>query len=1168
MANNNCTYRFSTASGPVEIKGMAAMKAFLAVNGVEAITGEAPAFSQKQTDTPEFKRWFGDSVVREPMVNSKQKLQDMAPLVVYHSTNLDFNEFQVGRETINSTTFGDITTQRQGIFFAEDPKFAEGYGAGDGQRVMPVYLSIQNPIYLDEGIGGEDLAAVIEASGGRLNRNDFRGVNADEMWQVFDGDFGRNFVDAARAAGFDGAFMIESDPETGDSQSVWVAFDPTQVKSATGNIGTFDPTNPDIRYSRRQSAIPGNRFTLPSVGQIDNARIKLQDDALRMKRVVDAVKQQGGTVGEAQNFYDALTLMPGRIQAAVDDFKNDVVRPMLDKAAKYDIDLDELALYAYAKHAPERNAYIASINPRFSDGGSGMTNADANKILADVRAAGKQREYDDLHKDLMAITATTRQVMLNEGLITQDEFDAMDSAYQNYIPLRGFENVDEETGAVRPGLGRGVNVRGKETIRALGRASRAGDLIENALRDYERVVARVEKNDVGKVLLDFVLSNPDPDLWGVDIQRSKPSFNKARGIVQYTKTIEKGEDTIGVKVGGQQVYVQLNDPVLTRALRQAWRDETSGLERATLAMTGWWNNWMRAVLTKYNPAFAAINIPRDALWSGAASALADIGGKGLARYLAVYPKAFMASARKEAGVSGTTNKLFGNPQMDRRFTEFRAAGGITGGFYMKSLDDINQDLRNELLLAGASPRNFWETVKALPPFKLAKLTLRLLEFMGAASENATRFALYEAAREVGRSPAQAAILAKDGTTNFNRRGEWGGALNNLYLFFNAGVQGTTQLAKVLKSPAVQASMAGVTGVGMLLALYGASAGGEDDDGEAYWDKIPSYVKERNIVIMLPPGDALAGGIERVGQRGRYLTIPVQYGFNIFPNLGYVMADSWRNLRDPKRGLTPTKAALHMTSLVFGSVNPFGGAVDVSDGVQVLLAAMPTLADLPVQLINERNTFGSPSAPAKSPFDKRPDSERMFTSQQGTVPAKIAKTLNELGGGNEAKAGSILGMETSVAPGTIQTLISATTGGLGNFVEQVSTSLLAAQGEGDVKANKLPILNRFYGEVDESANIRTAAERMAEVRKLSDEVKAQLKLGIDPEIKDDEEKLLALAGMQEAYQRQQLALRKAELEIIKDPKMTEAQKKLERRQLEVERDKLATDVNREYLKVTK
>lgn len=215
--------------------------------------GEVLNAGTDQTQTPEFKNWFGESVVRELRTSSRQKLNEMPPKVVYHATSADFVGFETQRETINSTTFGDVTTSRSGIFFAEDSKFAEGYSKGEGHRVMPVYLAIQNPIDLSDGISGEDLAAIIDNSDGKISRKDFYGVNADEMWQAFDGEFGRNFVDAAKKAGFDGAHMIESDPETGDSQNVWVAFNPTQIKSATGNQGTFDPNDPNIlRQSARE----------------------------------------------------------------------------------------------------------------------------------------------------------------------------------------------------------------------------------------------------------------------------------------------------------------------------------------------------------------------------------------------------------------------------------------------------------------------------------------------------------------------------------------------------------------------------------------------------------------------------------------------------------------------------------------------------------------------------------------------------------------------------------------------------------------------------------------------------------------------------------------------------------------------------------------------------
>jgi hypothetical protein len=297
-------------------------------------------------------------------------------------------------------------------------------------------------------------------------------------------------------------------------------------------------------------------------------------------------------------------------------------------------------------------------------------------------------------------------------------------------------------------------------------------------------------------------------------------------------------------------------------------------------------------------------------------------------------------------------------------------------------------------------------------------------------------------------------------------------------------------------------------------------------------------------------------------------VPVQYGFNIFPTMGYMVADVIRNQNDPRRGVTPTKAALHMASVVFGSLNPFGGAVDLSDGVQVLLALAPTITDLPIQLANERGTFGTPSAPDRSPWDLRPDSERMFPSQMDGVPAKIAKALNELGGGNEAKAGSIMGVETSVTPGTIQTIIGATTGGLGTFAEQMTSSVVAMSSDDkDLKANRIPFVNRFYGEVDEDANIRKAGDRMREVAKVAGEIEAQFKLGMDVTLSNEDQRMLSLSEAQEDYRKAMGEMRKEEIAVIKSD-MTEPEKKLVRQQIKKARDELATVMNRVYIDTLK
>ena len=437
--------------------------------------------------------------------------------------------------------------------------------------------------------------------------------------------------------------------------------------------------------------------------------------------------------------------------------------------------------------------------------------------------------------------------------------------------------------------------------------------------------------------------------------------------------------------------------------------------------------------------------------------------------------------------------------------------------------------------------------------------------MGAASENATRFALYMAARDMGRTPAQAALLAKNGTTNFNRKGEWGGALNHLYLFFNAAVQGNAQLFKTLKNPKVAAALTGVAGLTVSLAFLNAGMGGEDDDGEKYWDKVPGYEKERNLIIMLKPGDTLGEGISRVGKRGRYIKIPVQYGLNFFPNMGYSISDVIRNAQDPRQGKTVAKAGMHMASTFFGSLNPFGGALDLTDGVSVAMAVAPTIIDLPIQIGMERNAFGTPTAPEQFPGDTRPDSERMFISQMDGFASDLAKAMNRLGGGNEAKAGEILGLETAVTPGTIKTIIAGTTGGLGGFFEQIyDTTAGMLWDDKNLKPNRIPMLNKVYGEAGEDVNVRLAGDRMREVKKSVDVIEKQIKSGIAPEVTDTDRRLMSIASAQEAYNKESSRLRKEEIAVIRSTTMTPEQKRLARDNIMAARDRMATAVNRVYL----
>lgn len=152
-------------------------------------------------ETPEFKKWFGKSKV----VNDKGE-----PMVVYHGTQNNFTEFEGGS------------------FFTDDYMNADGYAGGE--NIIEAYLSIKNPLIIDaQGRNWDNLNTPYGTSTQEIV------ATVDE--NKYDGIVFKNIKD-----------NWSGEEELGDAGDIYFAFKPNQVKSATSNVGTFDKTNPDIRY--------------------------------------------------------------------------------------------------------------------------------------------------------------------------------------------------------------------------------------------------------------------------------------------------------------------------------------------------------------------------------------------------------------------------------------------------------------------------------------------------------------------------------------------------------------------------------------------------------------------------------------------------------------------------------------------------------------------------------------------------------------------------------------------------------------------------------------------------------------------------------------------------------------------------------------------------------
>lgn len=154
----------------------------------------------------QFKRWFGDWK-NHPESASKVVNADGTPKVVYHGTNAEFNTFQ---------------QENGAYFFSESRDYAESMAdERRGNRIIEAYLKMKNPYTV------------------KLSPEQFTDNIAEAP-----------SIRYAKEHGHDGViFEYDGSKEDLAYDKFYVVFDSAQIKSATDNIGTFDKTNPDIRYS-------------------------------------------------------------------------------------------------------------------------------------------------------------------------------------------------------------------------------------------------------------------------------------------------------------------------------------------------------------------------------------------------------------------------------------------------------------------------------------------------------------------------------------------------------------------------------------------------------------------------------------------------------------------------------------------------------------------------------------------------------------------------------------------------------------------------------------------------------------------------------------------------------------------------------------------------------
>lgn len=227
------------------------------------------------TQSQQFKRWFGDWQ-NDPENASKVVDADGTPKVMYHGTSAEFNVFDASKN--KNIVLGN------GHYFGENVDAVKNnYAAGKDGRVIEVYLSIKNPFVVRDSQFSsiDDMPRIV---GTVLNEEN---VSVEDIQNIL------------KRHGHDGIQYVSSKA----GNDIWVAFDSEQIKSATDNIGTFDGSNPDIRYSLDTDI--NERYALNNSNKDDDAYSRIYDMRVEVNKLTQSIKEFEST-NDFKNAMDKL----------------------------------------------------------------------------------------------------------------------------------------------------------------------------------------------------------------------------------------------------------------------------------------------------------------------------------------------------------------------------------------------------------------------------------------------------------------------------------------------------------------------------------------------------------------------------------------------------------------------------------------------------------------------------------------------------------------------------------------------------------------------------------------------------------------------------------------------------------------------------------------------
>ena len=757
------------------------------------------------------------------------------------------------------------------------------------------------------------------------------------------------------------------------------------------------------RYYERHRALRAlNSPTPESVmdaaeGRWHRFRRAIQDKNL----VIREVEERLGVTDKKRSVYYAKDREFGLNEHQLGELQKRHVEPIFDALAKTGVGQEAFDLYLIARHAPYRNALVMGRDGK--ENGSGMSDADAARIIEKFRALGVEGDLSRIADMVYAMNDEALQRLVDSGRLSQEDADGFRAAQADYVPLRtDMEDADRDVfNSSTSGWKKNEfhAARGRETLAdsplawsvvQAERAIKASNA--NVTRQAAAALVR-HAEKIGKPIGEIIPAHRFQKRWAFDVG----------GEVWTADALQDRPDVIFFKEGGKLKAIRVDGGrnALGITFAKAVTDKD-------LVQFSKWFEWvpkltraMAAMRTQYVPTFILRNMKADTL----EALLNAFSERGL-RPGASFAKRLVANEwknRKDVRAYFRTGEARG------WMKEFVENGGLTGGgMAAEGFSEAARRVQRTLKSAGGGRAR-----------KLAAAIPDAISLLNACAEYSTRLGIYSTLRQEGVGIEDAISYARDATVNFNRKGYLTPYTNAAFMFSNAAIQGMGRAFRSIGSEYGKGTLAALFLVGVIQALLDHWLGDDDDreeEGLSNARNMTEHAKQTTL------GVPLQGGRRLTTQIRNPWALPMYAGRKTV-ELVMGMADAWETAKD-------------MASALGGfATEPVGGN-GFDSMAQTWQTFAPTLADPLVQWMTGKDFKGDDRLRRK--WDENlPDS---WNGKRNTAdPYKwVAQGLNAVSGGGQFRKGAF-----DTSPENWQLLAETVMGGALTDLNRVTSTVVDA-----------------------------------------------------------------------------------------------------------------------------